>query len=151
MCGRCCSYLRAGTGESGLTLFPEEAHLFPSEKVRPHFAKGVSTPDSIFTYQYTDNKCMHLVDNLCTVYEERPLMCRKFPVKIGANGLGFSTGCKAVLNFLSSSKNMNSDQEEVRVALSIAERLMGWRRGFEPGEIQWRYNLVTESWEKMDE
>lgn len=150
MCGRCCSNLRAGTGESGLTLFPDEIGLFPEELVRPHFAKGVDEPSSIFTYQYTDNVCMHLVDNLCKVYDDRPLMCRKFPVKIRANGLGFSLGCKAVLNHLRSSKTMSDDQEEVQVAIVIAERLMEFHRGFTDGEVEWRYNLLSEMWEKMN-
>ena len=150
MCGRCCSNLRAGTGESGLTLFPDEIHLFPENKVRPHLAKGVDAPSSIFTYQYTDNRCMHLVDNLCKVYEDRPLMCRKFPVKLGANGLTFSVGCKAVLNLLRSSKRLPDEAEEVQVAIVIAERLMLFHRGFADDEIEWRYNLVSEKWEKMN-
>jgi len=124
--------------------------LFPSEKVRPHLAKGVDAPTSIFTYQYTDNVCMHLVDNMCHVYDVRPLMCRKFPVKLGAYGLTFSPGCKAVLNLLRSSKTMSDDAEEVQVAIVIAERLMLFHRGFADDEVEWRYNLVSETWEKMN-
>jgi Fe-S-cluster containining protein len=150
MCGRCCSNLRAGTGESGLTLFPDEIHVFPEEKVRPHYGKGRDLPSSIFTYQYIDNNCMYLVNNLCQVYEDRPLMCRKFPVKIGADGLTFSPGCIAVLNLLRTSKTMYGEQEEVQVAYTIAERLMFFNRGLENGESRWRYNLVSEAWEKMD-
>jgi len=149
-CGRCCSNHRAGTGESGLTLFPDEIHLFPEDKVRPHLAKGVDAPTNIFTYQYTDNVCMHLVDNLCKVYDDRPLMCRKFPVKLGANGLTFSPGCKAVLNMLRSSKTVSNDAEEVQAAMVIAERLMLFHRGFAEGEVEWRYNLVSGEWEKMN-
>ena len=124
--------------------------MFPSEKVRPHLAKGVDAPTSIFTYQYTDNVCMHLVDNMCHVYDVRPLMCRKFPVKLGAYGLTFSPGCKAVLNLLRSSKTMSDDAEEVQVAIVIAERLMLFHRGFADDEVEWRYNLVSETWEKMN-
>ena len=77
-------------------------------------------------------------------------MCRKFPVKLGANGLTFSPGCKAVLNLLRSSKTMSDDAEEVRVAMVIAERLMLFHRGFADDEIEWRYNLVNDEWEKMN-
>lgn len=145
-CGRCCSNLRAGDGESGLTLFPDEIHLFQEETVKPHLAKGTDAPSTIFTYQHTKNVCVHLENNLCGIYENRPLMCRKFPVKIGEHGLRFSPGCKAVLNNLRNKKTMSEDQEEVKVAILITKRLVEFHRGFEPGEHEWRYILVSDEW-----
>ncbi|MCB2172364.1 hypothetical protein KQH65_06485, partial [archaeon] len=64
--------------------------------------------------------------------------------------LTFSVGCKAVLNLLRSSKKLSDEAEEVQVALVIAERLMLFHRGFVDDEVEWRYNLVSEEWEKMN-
>jgi Fe-S-cluster containining protein len=148
-CGRCCSHLRSGEGDSGLTLFSDEVHLFPENMIRPHLAKGVSSPEEIFTYQHTMNVCIHLVDNLCRIYENRPLMCRSFPVKIGAYGLRFSPGCLAVLNALKKSKTMSSEQEEVKAAISMTERLYEFHKNFGENDQKWKYNLATERWKVM--
>lgn len=148
-CGRCCSHLRSGEGDSGLTLFPDEIHLFPEDKIRPHLARGVSSPVEIFTYQHTENVCIHLVDNMCSIYESRPLMCRSFPVKIGEYGLRFSPGCKAVLNALRKSKTMDSEQSEVKAAIFITERLYEFHKNFGENDQKWKYNLATEQWKVM--
>ena len=148
-CGRCCSNLRIGDEESGLTLFPEEIHMFPEETIRPHLGKGESSPIEIFSYQHTENICVNLKDNLCSVYESRPLMCRSFPVKIGVNGLTFSHGCKAVLNLLKASKTTNRDRSEVKTAIVVAERLYTFHKTFGESEETWKYNLVSEAWEPM--
>lgn len=149
MCGRCCSHLRIGDETSGLTLFPDEVHLFPEETVKPHLGKGMIEPTTIFTYQYTGNVCVHLVDNICEIYEERPLMCRSFPVKLGVNGLRFAPGCEAVLNMLRNSKTIEGEQDEVQAAIETAERLTEFHSGFYEDEREWKYNLVSEQWEPM--
>ena len=148
-CGRCCSNLRIGDETSGLTLFTDEVHLFPEETIKPHLGKGANEPTSIFTYQHTENVCIHLVDNLCKIYEERPLMCRSFPVKLGINGLRFSPGCKAVLNSLRNSKTMDRELTEVKATIETAERLSEFHQGFRDDEAEWKYNLVSEQWEPM--
>ena len=148
-CGRCCSNLRIVDESSGLTLFPDEIHLFPMKTIRPHLGKGVSEPSSIFTYQCTENICVHLVDNLCNIYDDRPLMCRSFPVKLGVNGLRFSSGCKAVSNMLKNSKTLGGDQNEVRSAMEIAERLAEFHCSFLSDQREWKYNLISEQWEPM--
>ena len=148
-CGRCCSHLRIGDEAAGLSLFPDEVHLFPEELVRPHLGKGVSEPTSIFTYQHTENVCVNLRDNMCQVYESRPLMCRSFPVRIGANGLTFAPGCKAVLNLIRGSKTIDSKSPEVDAAMEMTERLLVFHRSLVDGEVKWRYNLAKEQWEPM--
>jgi hypothetical protein len=45
---------------------------------------------------------------------------------------------------------MSDDAEEVRVAMVIAERLMLFHRGFVGDEVEWRYNLVSGEWKKMN-
>jgi Fe-S-cluster containining protein len=148
-CGRCCSHLRTRESEAGLTLFPDEVHLFPSEKVRPHLGKGVQSPDTIFTYQHTENVCIHLMDNMCGIYEDRPLMCRSFPVKIGEYGLRLSPGCKAVLNTLKKSKTMDTEQPEVKAAIDMTERLYEFHKSFSELDKKWKYNFTSEQWEIM--
>ena len=148
-CGRCCSNLRIGDEEAGLTLFPDEVHLFPEDKIRPHLGKGTSSPSMIFTYQHTENVCIHLIDNMCSIYEDRPLMCRSFPVRVGENGLRFAPGCKAVLNLMRKSKFMDSKTSEVKAAMKMAERLVEYNRGLSENDQKWKYNLVSDRWKPM--
>lgn len=147
-CGRCCSHLRDGDDKSGLTLFPEEIHLFPEKLIKPHMARGEKEPLKIFSYQHTENVCVHLENNLCNIYEKRPLMCRSFPVKVGPRGLKFSPGCKAVLHNLKKSSNTDRKPLEIQASLKIAKRLYNFYNSFEDNEVKWNYNLVTDSWEK---
>ncbi len=147
-CGKCCSNLRGGDKKNGLTLFPDEILLFPEQTIKPHMAKGTNTPTIIFTYQHTENVCVHLENNLCNIYKKRPLMCRSFPVKIGPHGLRFSPGCKAVLNNLRNSSKIDRKQSEIQAALKIAELLYDFHNSFEDNEVKLNYNLVTDSWEK---
>lgn len=146
-CGRCCSHLRKGNNTVGLTIFPEEIHLFPESTIRPHLGKGVEGPTKIFTYQHTENVCIHLKDNLCRIYDRRPLMCRSFPVKVGARGLTFSPGCKAFLKTIKNSKSKNRDMEEIQAALEIAERLYNFHSSLDEGERKHRFNLLSGKWE----
>ncbi|MCW4049964.1 MAG: YkgJ family cysteine cluster protein [Candidatus Bathyarchaeota archaeon] len=146
-CGRCCRHLRTGDETTGLTLFPEETHLFPEETVKPHLGKGDSSPTTLFTYQYTENICVHLADNQCMIYDSRPLMCRSFPVKIGEYGLRFSPGCEAVLNSIKGSKKFNREQEEVKAAFEMVRRLYEFHTSFQGEDTRWRYNLVSSEWE----
>ena len=146
-CGRCCSNLRRGDETTGLTLFPDEKDLFPHETVRPHLGRGEESVTEIFTYQHTENVCTHLVDNLCQIYESRPLMCRSFPVKIGAYGLRFSSGCTGVLQTLRKSKTMDREQYEVKAAIEMVERLRKFHTSFQDEDYRWKFNLVKEEWE----
>ena len=87
---------------------------------------------------------------MCRVYEDRPLMCRSFPVRMGVNGLRFVPGCKAVLNMMRRQKTMDGQSPEVRVAIELAERLLEFNRSLEDDEQKWRYNLVSDRWEPMN-
>lgn len=91
--------------------------------------------------------CIHLFDNLCRIYKSRPLMCRGFPVKIGAYGLRFSSGCKGVLYTMRKSKTMDREQYEVRAAIEMVERLYEFHTSFQNQDLRWKYKLVTEEWE----
>lgn len=146
-CGRCCSNLRMGDKKTGLTLFPEEIHLFPEETIRPYLGKGVESVEKVFTYQHTENVCINLVDSQCRVYDERPTMCRSFPVKVGEHGLRFISGCPGVLGRIRKGENLSHDMYEVEAAMSMAERLYEFHKTFDEGEKRWVYNLSSEEWE----
>ena len=146
-CGKCCSNLRRGDETTGLTLFPDEKSLFPQDKIRPHLGRGEESGTDVFTYQHTENVCIHLVDNLCQIYKSRPLMCRSFPVKIGEYGLRFSSGCKGVLHTLRKSKTMDWGQYEVKAAIEMVERLYEFHTSFQGQDFRWKYNMATEEWE----
>lgn len=146
-CGRCCSNLRKGNEKTGLTLFPDETHLFPEETVRPYLGKGVNSVTEIFAYQHTENNCINLVDNQCRVYENRPTMCRSFPVKVGEHGLRFVSGCKGVLERIRTGNSLSHDMYEVGAAMRMAERLYEFHKSFGEEEKRWMYNLATEEWE----
>jgi Fe-S-cluster containining protein len=115
--------------------------------IRPHLGKGVNEPTSIFTYQHTENVCIHLKDNLCKIYNNRPLICRSFPIKVAPIGLTFSPGCKGFLEIVKNSKTRNREMEEIQSALEIAERLYKFHSDFKDNERKWRYNLINEVWD----
>lgn len=139
--------MRKGDETTGLTLFPEETHLFLEDTIRPYLGKGVNSVSEVFTYQHTGNVCINLVDNKCRVYEKRPTMCRSFPVKVGEHGLRFISGCPGVKEMLKHSRNLTHDMYEVQAAISMTERLYDFYKSFKEGERRWKYNLVKEEWE----
>ena len=92
-CGHCCRTLfkREGRITSGLTFFSnEEKELFPKNLVSPAtgLGWGTSGPKHIIHYQLNSNTCPHLDENnLCKIYDNRPLVCQSFPlISIGHLG-----------------------------------------------------------------
>lgn len=78
-CGDCCRNIIGSIGNAsfGLYLNENEAKYFPQELVVPLFRSG----DHIFAYQLTATDCPMLKDGSCSIYENRPLGCRAFPLK----------------------------------------------------------------------
>lgn len=74
----------------GLYLFPNETKLFPKRLVSPSkgIGWGVTGPKHIITYQLNVDVCPHISkDNLCRIYDRRPLACQAFPlISVGAQG-----------------------------------------------------------------
>jgi len=84
-CGRCCKNLfrEIEEGLFGLNVFPDEKELFPKKFVSPYIGIGWGTsgPKYVVSYQLNINVCVHLSkDNLCKVYDKRPLACQAFPL-----------------------------------------------------------------------
>lgn len=84
-CGYCCSNTQSVQADGycyGLYLTPAETQWFAPEAVVPLFKVG----NDVTAYQLRDNRCPNLTaDNLCSIYDHRPLACRAFPVI--ANGI----------------------------------------------------------------
>ena len=83
-CGNCCRDLVI-EGIAGLMLFPNEVKLFQKRNIKPCLGIGKSPTHGsfkIFTYQLKENICPHLKDNSCTIYQERPLICRFYPFEL---------------------------------------------------------------------
>lgn len=121
-CGVCCKNLLKNKGKTGLILHKSEINLFSLEDLRPHLAIGISPKDKdfkILTYQLKLDKCPHLRNNLCSIYSERPLICRGFPLKIKLNVPGkydfeMSYDCSAVLKYQKRySKKLATGQVEI--------------------------------------
>ncbi|KKK84349.1 hypothetical protein LCGC14_2784280 [marine sediment metagenome] len=83
-CGRCCKdILKHAMGSlKGPYLSPEETALFPPHTVSPSIGRGFDIDHITVTrYQINQAHCPQLVeDNQCAIYENRPLVCRRFPL-----------------------------------------------------------------------
>lgn len=90
-CGECCTNL---TG--GLDLLPEEIQYFPKNRYKPQTGYG-KTKHSIKILSYSlIGKCCPLYDKTvgCTIYENRPLICKSFPISLHNNFYGIDHHCK---------------------------------------------------------
>lgn len=80
--GHCCTRQLSMTDgkEHGIYLTQEEAKHFPENAVFPLFRAG----GEIFAYQLGVHECPNLVredgHTTCRIYENRPLICRSFPL-----------------------------------------------------------------------
>jgi len=87
-CGYCCrNLIYDGAIRKGLLLLPSEVHLFPTSLIKPSYGAGKKgksrpRPRKIIAYQYARKVCIHLKNNLCGIYYQRPLACRGYPLSI---------------------------------------------------------------------
>ena len=83
-CGHCCrNLLREFDGDlKGLVISPNERKLFPKKLISPRvgIGWGLMGPKHVVSYQLDANACPRLSkDNLCKIYNKRPLVCQAFP------------------------------------------------------------------------
>lgn len=104
-CGRCCRTLLKDVNGilRGLGLTIEETRLFPTELISPGMGIGygeIDKPKFVLQYQLNVNECPHLSENnLCKIYQERPLACSAFPlISMGPHGtvIAKPTDCRFV-------------------------------------------------------
>ena len=90
-CGHCCRTLLSEDEGIliGLTLTPEEAKLFPPDKILPWLGAGSSEKEitRIMMYQLNTATCPNLENNICRIYDKRPTVCAQFPLTSNTGGI----------------------------------------------------------------
>jgi len=147
-CGTCCkTILQTADGVvRGLPLTEKERRLFPPEVVSPRVAVGVEAPETVVLWQLNRNVCLFVGEgNVCQRYEVRPLMCRSFPIVVGA----ISNKC-TVFSYrkpgvaYSEPYTMESQLEaDEKLTVYIKKSIKKYSR---KGLKMWEYDLATCSW-----
>jgi Fe-S-cluster containining protein len=95
-CGHCCKHQY-----TPMELYGNEIELFPKEKFIPYIGYGDSKSNvNVLLYKLIGKRCPLYDDEVgCTIYENRPLMCRRFPFNknpthFQQHGYGLDNGCK---------------------------------------------------------
>jgi Fe-S-cluster containining protein len=153
-CGRCCNRLLSEDRGifRGLTLLPEEAHMFPENMVRSAVGVGRRPHDPKFrvlAYQLAEEPCPHLEATGCAIYSDRPSSCRQFPFSLEHSGggpfLGVDLNCPSAAQLLDEYTQISFEGRGAAVRLlRIKERVaQNPRRA-------WFYDLRTDRWVRGD-
>jgi Fe-S-cluster containining protein len=150
-CGFCCRTLLQYESEYlvGLSLFPEETKLFDPKIVVPFMAFGISEPTTITSYQLTVAVCPHINErNECNIYENRPLICKAFPIIPAFPHTKLAPKCPQISHHSTYRENGNTlfDDKQCEDAIQeISVRVMT-RIQREKGAKLWLYDLTTKKW-----
>lgn len=89
-CGRCCK-----NQPGGIDLLPEEIKYFPKRSYKKHMGYGKTKSDITVTmYKLISKRCPLYDEKVgCTIYENRPRVCRSYPVTSAIRGTGIDVGC----------------------------------------------------------
>jgi Fe-S-cluster containining protein len=74
-CGNCCQSLRPGVTESEIDILSQKKGLSNEDFISQFFKKD--NYEDI--YYLKDTPCIFLKDNSCTIYNDRPKVCKSFP------------------------------------------------------------------------
>lgn len=94
-CGHCCKHQR-----TRMELYQDEIKLFPKGSFIPYIGYGDSKSNiTVLLYKLIPSRCPLYNDEVgCTIYEERPIICKRFPFNNDPtntqHGLGLDNGCK---------------------------------------------------------
>ena len=138
----------------GLSLLPEETHLFPEELVKPYLGIGKRPHMDKFqtiAYQLSSDSCPHLVDNSCNWYDERPASCRQFPFSLDLDEeneplLGVDMNCPAAVELINNTDGLLefTDRDDTERLLELKRRVL------ENPRRAWVYDLATMKWVRFD-
>lgn len=115
-CGACCTGLRERgsprgfaelapgvyrePGEGGLRVFAWETEVFPDERLSPLLvvADGARRERVVLAYELRADECPNFEPDTdrCSVYADRPLVCRAFPLLVEATEQGPSLAASSV-------------------------------------------------------
>jgi Fe-S-cluster containining protein len=136
----------------GLTLLPNEIHLFQKEVVKPAIGIGTSPHDkkfNVIAYQLSTMKCPNLDNSQCKKYQERPLSCKQFPFSLlmdknGEYMLGIDINCPEMIQiYENKSQRMIFNLHESQ----SAEKLLALQKAvINESEKAWYFDLLTENW-----
>lgn len=111
-CGSCCRRILIKDAVDflqvvGLCLRPEERELFkhhPETIIHPYIGikrRGQSKVN-VLLYQMVSEPCPLLDQetNLCTIYDERPMICRAYPFILIKNQIGIENNCTSTKPFM---------------------------------------------------
>jgi len=155
-CGECCrSLVKEVDGMLlGPFLMPEETRLFSRHLIYPQFAYGVKgrsrpRPETVISYQIGVGECPHLnkADNMCKIYEDRPLSCRAFPIEVTPIGIIIDRNCKYVRQALSEGERVDRLYltDEVKTSLMIKNYIEGYAS---TSSSYWIFNLGDRKWHR---
>lgn len=146
--------MNTGKYIDGLTIFPHEISLFDKKDIIPCWGFGKKPDDKNFeivAYQLTKNICPHLENNLCKIYEKRPLRCRSYPFDFlydekGRRGINVDLGCKARNSVIQYGYvNLDYKSEEYK-ALMYNDNLV--RKYARKKKKSWHYHIKPIEWTK---
>jgi Fe-S-cluster containining protein len=131
---------------TGISLFPWEKQLFPEEDIKPSLGLG-DDPEhpefKIILYTYDKPGCVYLEENLCKIYNQRPLVCRSYPFRV-ANRNGETVFIVApectVIEDWPAKKITTERYVEMDDAELIGDHLS---RFYKAPELKWRYKENT--------
>lgn len=98
-CRRCAKCCQGRFGDNTVTVFPgevraimEAAGLGWLDVARPHESDDADAEGVVHTFEWTLRKkengdCVFLEGGACAVYEQRPLVCRTYPMRLEGDEL----------------------------------------------------------------
>ncbi len=120
-CARCC---REEYGDNTVFVFPseircivEQTSLNKDDFVIPTPSQDIDTKGNIHTFEWVLRKngdCIFLQKGLCSIYENRPYICKTYPFYLLEGKLTFSE-CEGL-------GSETSDEESKRLAVLLKER-----------------------------
>jgi len=127
---------------TGISLFPWERHLFPEEDIKPSLGIGENPEHpkfKVILYTYDRPGCIHLEETHCTIYTQRPLVCKSYPFRITHRGnktVYIAAPECTIIQDWPEKKTINQRYAEMDAAELIGDHLSRFYKATEP---RWRY------------
>ena len=146
-CGLCCTKLKSSEPgvPGGLLLTPEETSMFIGDTAQDiiptvcYTAPGDDTSHILY-YGMIASRCP-MYDNGCTIYEDRPLVCRRYP-------LGQNIVCKANPDCPVVQEGGSMFEDETLDAMfDLDVRSQDIMAMVPKGSILYIYNVENEKWD----